>query len=90
MDSGCNGGKRGDWPSPGVRKSTYRGHMCKVFGEGWDSQPPHELMFQMMRWCDGDGELAGPVVSVSRETIMALALYVAETCEWKGYASYGG
>lgn len=67
---------------------SYKDHMEKTFGPSWFNKTPQELLFEMSTWVDSNGDSNGISVSVSRDTLFALAVYVADTCEWKGAALY--
>ena len=62
--------------------------MESVFGKGWDSKTPQELLFEMSQWLDEDGETDTVSISVSRDTLFALSIYINETCDWKGTVFY--
>lgn len=48
----------------------------RLFGEHWHEMHPSEMVASMAMWCDGDGQL-GETVSLSRSSLMAVAVYAA-------------
>lgn len=58
-----------------------------AFGKDWRGKRPSVLILQMLAWCDQNGD-HGPVVSVSKDVLANLAVYIEETCDWKGAAFY--
>ena len=60
----------------GVRGcESMRQRLASKFGKLWQQKSPAEMLYELARWSDEDGGHESDIVPVSRDTLIALAVY---------------
>ena len=54
---------------------SLRCRLATKFGRLWQQKSTAEMLYEMAHWCDGDGGHESGLVTVSRDTLIALAVY---------------
>lgn len=54
---------------------SMRQRLAAKFGKNWQQKSPAEMLYEMAHWCDENGEHKLDLVIVSRDTLLALAVY---------------
>ena len=63
-----------DWDGVGGKES-MRQRLANKFGKLWQQKSPAEMLYEMAHWCDADGGHESDLIYVSRDTLLALAVY---------------
>lgn len=54
---------------------SVRQRLAAKFGKNWQQKSPAEMLYEMAHWRDGNGGHESGLVTVSRDTLLALAVY---------------
>ena len=70
--------KQSDWEGVNGAES-MRQRLASKFGPMWACKSPAEMLYEMAHWCGPEGPTdglpEGGVVAVTRDTLLALAVY---------------
>lgn len=54
---------------------SMRQRLARSFGPQWQQKSVAEMLYESSQWGDESGDKSSPVVSIGRQTLIALAVY---------------
>lgn len=57
------------------RTESMRNRLAQRFGPLWQQKSPAEMLYEIAHWCDENGGHESDLVFVTRDTLLALAVY---------------